>query len=79
MYIIQIREVRTGEISFETLEEAKQWHENREGDVYWYYNDEKCKLEKETNLSTEDISKEVDWLWKFIKLLNLIQAMSITL
>ena len=31
-------------------------------DVYWYYNDEKCKLEKETNLSTEDISKEVDWL-----------------
>ena len=62
MYTIQIREVRTGEISFETLEEAKQWHENREGDVYLYYNDEKCKLEKETNLSTEDISKEVDWL-----------------
>ena len=62
MYIIQIREVRTGEISFETLEEAKQWHEDREGDVYWYYNDEKFKLEKETNLSTEDISKEVDWL-----------------
>ena len=26
-------------------------------------------------ISTEDISKEVDWLWKFIKLLNLIQAM----
>ena len=50
MYTIQIREVRTGEISFETLEEAKQWHENREGDVYWYYNDEKCKLEK-TNLN----------------------------
>ena len=62
MYTIQIREVRTGEISFETLEEAKQWHENREGDVYWHYHDEKCKLEKETNLSTEDISKEVDWL-----------------
>ena len=40
MYTIQIREVRTGEISFETLEEAKQWHENREGDVYWYYNDD---------------------------------------
>ena len=50
MYTIQIREVRTGEISFETLEEAKQWHENREGDVYWYHNDEKCKLEK-TNLN----------------------------
>ena len=62
MYIIQIREVRTGEITFETLEEAKQWYEDREGDVYWYYNDEKCKLEKETNLSTEDITKEVDWL-----------------
>ena len=43
MYTIQIREVRTGEISFETLEEAKQWHENREGDVYWYHNDESIK------------------------------------
>ena len=63
MYIIQIREVRTGEITFETLEAAKQWYENRDfGEPYWYYNDEKCKLEKETNLSTEDISKEVDWL-----------------
>ena len=63
MYTIQIREVRTGEITFETLEEAKQWYENRDfGEPYWYYNDEKCKLEKETNLSTEDISKEVDWL-----------------
>jgi len=63
MYTIQIRQIRTGEISFETLEEAKEWHENRDGDANWYYNDEKCKLEKETNLSTEDISKEVDWLW----------------
>ena len=63
MYIIQIREVRTGEITFETLEEAKQWYEDRDfGEPYWYYNDEKCKLEKETNLSTEDITKEVDWL-----------------
>ena len=63
MYIIQIREVRTGEITFETLEEAKQWYENRDfGEPYWYYNDEKYKLEKETNLSTEDITKEVDWL-----------------
>ena len=63
MYPIQIKQVRTGEISFETLEEAKQWYENRDfGEPYWYYNDEKCKLEKETNLSTEDISKEVDWL-----------------
>ena len=63
MYIIQIKEVRTGEITFETLEEAKQWYEDRDfGEPYWYYNDEKCKLEKETNLSTEDITKEVDWL-----------------
>ena len=63
MYIIQIREVRTGEITFETLEEAKQWYENRDfGEPYWYYNNEKYKLEKETNLSTEDITKEVDWL-----------------
>ena len=63
MYIIRIKEIRTGEISFDTLEEAKQWYENRDfGEPYWYYNDEKCKLEKETNLSTEDITKEVDWL-----------------
>ena len=62
MYTIRIREISHGEISFDTLEEAKEWHENREGDVHWYYTDEKCELEKETNLSTEDISKEVDWL-----------------
>ena len=63
MYTIRIKEIRTGEISFDTIEEAKQWYENRDfGEPYWYYNDEKCKLEKETNLSTEDISKEVDWL-----------------
>ena len=75
MYTIQIREVRTGEISFETLEEAKQWHEDREGDVYWYHNDESIKLEREVKdeygekslhinhvLTTEDITKEADWL-----------------
>ena len=51
MYIIRIKEIRTGEISFDTLEEAKQWYENRDfGEPYWYYNDEKCKLEK-TNLN----------------------------
>ena len=74
MYTIQIREVRTGEISFETLEEAKQWHENREGDVYWYHNDESIKFEREvedeygdkslhTNhvLTTEDITRELNW------------------
>ena len=62
MYTIRIREVSHGEISFDTLEEAKEWHENRDGDVHWYYTDEKCELEKQTNLSSEDISKEVDWL-----------------
>ena len=62
MYIIRIREISHGEISFDTLEEAKEWHENRGGDIHWYYTDEKCELEKETNLSSEDISKEVDWL-----------------
>ena len=75
MYTIQIKEVRTGEISFETLEEAKQWYEDREGDVYWYHDDESIKLEREVEdeygdkslqinhvLTTEDITKEVDWL-----------------
>ena len=47
MYTIQIREVRSGEISFETIEEAKQWYKDREGDVYWYHNDESIKLERE--------------------------------
>ena len=69
MYTIRIKEVRTGEISFDTLEEAKQWHENREGDVYWYHDDERCKLEKAMDddglgsvVTVEDVSKEVDWL-----------------
>ena len=69
MYTIRIKEIRTGEISFDTLEEAKQWHENREGDVYWYHNDERCNLEKAMDddglgsvVTVEDISKEVDWL-----------------
>lgn len=69
MYTIRIKEVRTGEISFNTLEEVKQWHENREGDVFWYHNDERCNLEKAMDddglgsvVTVEDISKEVDWL-----------------
>ena len=69
MYTIRIKEIRTGEISFDTLEEAKQWHENREGDVYWYHDDERCSLEKAMDddelgsvVTVEDISKEVDWL-----------------
>ena len=74
MYTIQIKEVRSGEISFETIEEAKQWYKDREGDVYWYHNDESIKLEREvedeygdkslqTNhvLTTEDITKELNW------------------
>tara|TARA_B100000085_G_scaffold193096_1_gene176978 strand:- start:43 stop:252 length:210 start_codon:yes stop_codon:yes gene_type:complete len=69
MYTIQIKEIRTGEISFDTIEEAKQWYEDREGDVYWYHNDERCNLEKAMDddglgsvVTVEDISKEVDWL-----------------
>tara|TARA_Y100000748_G_C15492042_1_gene486859 strand:- start:1404 stop:1610 length:207 start_codon:yes stop_codon:yes gene_type:complete len=68
MYTIRIKQISMGEISFDTLEEAKEWHENRDGDVYWYHNDEKCQLAKEIDdggagvLTTEDISKEVDWL-----------------
>ena len=74
MYTIQIKEVRSGEISFETIEEAKQWYKDREGDVYWYHNDESIKLEREvedkygdkslhTNhvLITEDITRELNW------------------
>ena len=74
MYTIQIREVRSGEITFETIEEAKQWYKDREGDVYWYHNDESIKLEREvedeygdkslhTNyvLTTEDITRELNW------------------
>jgi hypothetical protein len=75
MYTIRIKQVSTGEISFDTLEEAKEWHEKRDGDVYWYHNDESIKLEREVEdeygekslhinhvLTTEDITKEVDWL-----------------
>jgi len=74
MYTIQIKETRSGEISFDTIEEAKQWYEDREGDVYWYHDDESIKLEREvedeygdkslqTNhvLTTEDITKELNW------------------
>ena len=69
MYTIRIKEIRKGEISFDTLEEAKQWHEDREGDVFWYHDDERCNLEKAMDddglgsvVTVEDISKEVDWL-----------------
>jgi len=69
MYTIRIKEIRKGEISFDTLEEAKQWHEDREGDVFWYHDDERCNLEKAMDddglgsvVTVEDITKEVDWL-----------------
>tara|TARA_B100002019_G_scaffold281942_1_gene286598 strand:+ start:143 stop:367 length:225 start_codon:yes stop_codon:yes gene_type:complete len=74
MYTIQIKETRLGEISFDTIEEAKQWYEDREGDVYWYHDDESIKLEREVEdeygdkslqinhvLTTEDITKELNW------------------
>ena len=63
MYTIRIREVSHGEISFDTLEEAKEWYEKRGfGDVHWYYTDENCELEKQTNLSSEDINKDIHCL-----------------
>jgi len=68
MYTIRIKQFSTGEISFDTLEEAKEWHENRDGDINWYYINQICHLEKEVDdggsgvLTTEDITKEVDWL-----------------
>ena len=69
MYTIRIKQVSSGEISFDTLEDAKEWHEKRDGDVYWYHNDERCNLEKSLEghpsglvVTVEDISKEVDWL-----------------
>ena len=53
MYTIQIKETRSGEISFDTIEEAKQWYKDREGDVYWYHDDERCNLEKEIDEDVE--------------------------
>ena len=44
MYTIRIKQFSTGEISFDTLEEAKEWHEKRDGDVYWYHNDESMQV-----------------------------------
>jgi len=60
MYTIQIRQIRTGEISFETLEEAKEWANDREGDINWYrYEEDDLKV---LDKNEKDISKEVDWL-----------------
>ena len=61
MYIIRIKEIRTGEISFDTLEEAKQWYEDREGDVYWYYEYGDKSLHTNYVLTTEDITRELNW------------------
>ena len=60
MYTIRIREVSHGEISFDTLEEAKEWADDREGDINWYrYEEDDLKL---LDKNEKDISKEVDWL-----------------
>ena len=61
MYTIRIREVSHGEISFDTLEEAKEWAAMREGDVHWY-NCEEDPLRLCVGSEDIDISKEVDWL-----------------
>ena len=60
MYTILIKETSWGEIAFDTLEEAKEWSENREGDINWYsYQEDDLKL---LDKNEKDISKEVDWL-----------------
>ena len=48
-------------IHFETLEEAKEWSEMREGDVHWY-NNEEDPLQLCIGSEDIDISKEVNWL-----------------
>ena len=60
MYTILIKETSWGEIAFNTLEEAKEWSEDREGDINWYsYQEDDLKL---LDKNEKDISKEVDWL-----------------
>ena len=61
MYTILIKESSGGEIAFDTLEEAKEWSEMREGDVHWY-NNEEDPLQLCIGSEDIDISKEVDWL-----------------
>ena len=60
MYTILIKETSWGEIAFDTLEEAKEWSDDREGDINWYrYEEDALKL---LDKNEKDISKEVDWL-----------------
>ena len=60
MYTILIKETSWGEIAFDTLEEAEEWQEYREGDINWYrYEEDELKL---LDKNEKDISKEVDWL-----------------
>ena len=61
MYTILIKETSWGEIAFDTLEEAKEWSEMREGDVHWYDNEED-PLRLCVGSEDIDISREVDWL-----------------
>ena len=60
MYSILIKETSWGEIVFESLEEAKEWADDREGDINWYrYEEDDLKV---LDKNEKDISKEVDWL-----------------
>ena len=62
MYTIRIKEIRTGEISFDTLEEAKQWHENREGDVFC------ITMMKDATLKKQWMMMDLDQ-WLLLKIL----------
>ena len=45
MYSILIKETSWGEIVFESLEEAKEWADDREGDINWYrYEEDDLKV-----------------------------------
>ena len=61
LYTIYVTQINRGMIHFETLEEAKEWSEMREGDVHWY-NNEEDPLRLCVGSEDIDISKEVDWL-----------------
>ena len=59
-YTIYVSQINRGMIHFNTLEEAKEWADDREGDINWYrYEEDDLKL---LDKNEKDISKEVDWL-----------------
>ena len=61
LYTIYVTQIKRGMIHFNTLEEAIEWSEMREGDVHWY-NNEEDPLQLCIGSEDIDISKEVDWL-----------------